>query len=321
MPRLNIYIPDDLDRALRDVRGDLNISRVCAAALRAELAGTRELRVAEALLNGVFRGPTPLMLSLQRRFPALLGGHAEIPQTKRQSLADAVAGATARFLGRTLFEGCFLGIGGGTHMWDVVRRLDPRDIGMHLWALGYGLVDPAAPHLHPNALVTHMSVLFAPRSKAHLVGAERLDWAWHYPTQNPGEQGHVRRYVIGSCSVFDPQSAYATLLGKEMTDFLVDERVIGDYLGVFITEDGRLVEPYAPSMTVSHIPSSDLQELAKRTDTIVALSVVGEHKVRLIRAVLEAKLCNTLITDIDTACVLDGVSKPTYELDATVGYS
>ena len=67
-------------------------------------------------------------------------------------------------------------------------------------------------------------------------------------------------------------------------------------------------------MTVSHVPSTDLQELAKRTDTIVALSVVGEHKVGMIRAVLDARLCNTLITDVDTASVLAGVDKPRYDV-------
>ena len=309
MPRLNIYVPDDLHRALREVRIDINISQVCATALRAEIAGTRELRVAESLFHAILRPPTWLEHALLRRFPVLLGAMAELRQTPRQSFADAVAGTTARFLDRILVEGGHLGIGGGTHMWDVVRRLDSRDVGMHLWALGYGHVDRAAPHLHPNALVTLLSVRFAPRSKAHLVGAERLDWAWHHATQHPNEQGEVRRYLIGSCSTFDPQSAYAQLLGKEMTDFLVEERVIGEYLGVFITEEGRLVEPYAPSMTVSHVPSSDLQQLAKRTDTIVALSVVGEHKVGLIRAVLDAGLCNTLITDVDTASVLAGVEK------------
>ncbi|HYC53059.1 MAG TPA: sugar-binding domain-containing protein [Gemmatimonadaceae bacterium] len=310
MPRVNIYIPDDLHQELRALRGDINISKVCATALRAELAGTREIHVAESMFSAIFRGQTWLELALLRRFPTLLGARAEIKQTKRHSFADAVADATTHFLNRTLVEGCFLGIGGGTHMWDVVRRLDSRDIGMHLWALGYGHVDQHAPHLHPNALVTMLSVRFAPRSKAHLVGAQRLDWAWHYPTTSPEEQGQVRRYIIGSCSMFDPQSVYATLLGKEMTDFLVEERVIGEYLGVFFTEDGRVLEPWAPSMTVSHVPTADLWNLAKRTDTSVALSVVGEHKVRLIQAVLEAGLCNTLITDIDTASVLAGVDKP-----------
>ena len=113
---------------------------------------------------------------------------------------------------------------------------------------------------------------------------------------------------MGSCAPFDAESPYAQLLGKEMTDFLMGENVVGDFLGVFITADGRLIEPYSPQMTVSHIPSSDLRELAKRDDTIVLLAAGGGHKVRLIRLVLEAGLCNSMITDGDTSYELLGIT-------------
>lgn len=115
--------------------------------------------------------------------------------------------------------------------------------------------------------------------------------------------------LVGSCSTFDADSAYTRLLGKEMTDFVMDQHVMGDFLGVFIAPDGRLIEPYAPNMTVSHVPSTDLRELAKRDDTIVLLSASGRHKARLIRAVVEAGPCNALITDLDTACSVVGLEK------------
>lgn len=47
--------------------------------------------------------------------------------------------------------------------------------------------------------------------------------------------------------MFDAESPYARLLGREMTDFLMEQHVMGDFLGVFIAPDGRLIEPYAPS--------------------------------------------------------------------------
>jgi DNA-binding transcriptional regulator LsrR (DeoR family) len=84
---------------------------------------------------------------------------------------------------------------------------------------------------------------------------------------------------------------------------------MGDFLGVFLTPDGRLVEPYAPNMTVSHVPSTDLHELAKRDDTIVLLTTSGRHKAKLVRAIIEAGLCNALITDLDTACSVVGLEK------------
>jgi len=100
------------------------------------------------------------------------------------------------------------------------------------------------------------------------------------------------------------RSPYARPLGDELTEFLVSEHILGDFLGVFIAPDGRLVEPYTPSMTISHITAVDLQRFAKRDDTIVMLVTSGVHKARLIRQVLEQKLCNMLVTDDDTAAAL-----------------
>ena len=82
---------------------------------------------------------------------------------------------------------------------------------------------------------------------------------------------------------------------------------MGDFLGVFLTPDGRPVEPYAPSAMVSHIQSADLRELSKRNDTIVLLSTAGRHKMKLVRAIIEAGLCNAVITDHETACALVGI--------------
>jgi DNA-binding transcriptional regulator LsrR (DeoR family) len=63
-------------------------------------------------------------------------------------------------------------------------------------------------------------------------------------------------------------------------------------------------------MTVSHISSSELRELSKRDDTIVLLAAGGGHKVKLIRLVLEAGLCNSFITNGATAYALLGHPEP-----------
>ena len=301
MPRLNIYIPDDLDLALRNYPGEMNISKVCAAALRALLLAREDPRIASALFFSFFDKPTAIEQVVLQRYRGLTWVVAPDITFEGEDEADVVADVTSQFLNRTFFEGCVLGIGGGAHVWDIVRRLERRNIGMNLWAIGFGHVDKELPHLHPNSIVTLLSILYAPRSKPHLVGAEKLAHAWHLPTLFPKDQRSVRRYLIGSCSMFDAESPYARLLGTEMTDFLMEQNVMGDFLGVFIAPDGQLIEPYAPNMTVSHVPSADLRELAKREDTIVLLSATGRHKAKLIRAVVEAGLCNALITDLETA--------------------
>ena len=54
--------------------------------------------------------------------------------------------------------------------------------------------------------------------------------------------------MVGSCAYFDAESPYAQLLGKEITDYLMEQHVVGDFLGVFVTPDGKLMEPYAPQL-------------------------------------------------------------------------
>lgn len=309
MPRLNIYIPDDLDLALRNYPGEMNISKVCAAALRAQLAAKEDPRIASSMFFSFFDKPSWIEQIVLQRYRWLTWVAAPDVIFEGEDPSDIAAEVTSQFLDRTFFEGCVLGIGGGAQIWDIVRRLERRNLGMNLWAIGYGHVDKELPHLHPNSIVTLLSILYAPRSEPHLVGAERLDRAWHFPTLFPKDQRSVKRYLIGSCSMFDADSPYARLLGEEMTDFLTEENVMGDFLGVFIAPDGRLIEPYAPGMTVSHVPSTDLRELAKRDDTIVLLSASGRHKAKLIRAVIEARLCNALITDLETACSVVGLER------------
>src|SRR5258705_480608 len=50
MPRLNIYIPDDLAEELKRLPGEINLSRVCASALRDAVAAGSTLRAGGHLL-------------------------------------------------------------------------------------------------------------------------------------------------------------------------------------------------------------------------------------------------------------------------------
>ena len=147
-------------------------------------------------------------------------------------------------------------------------------------------------------------MLYSTRTTPMLVGAPRFKRTWSYPAVYPSGETNVKRMIVGSCAMFDAESPYARLLGTEITDFLVEEHVMGDFLGVFITGDGCIVQPYLPSMTVSHVAAADLQLFAKRDDAMVLLAAGGGHKVRLIRTVMELGLCNAFITDYATALAL-----------------
>ncbi|MEX2177584.1 MAG: sugar-binding domain-containing protein [Gemmatimonadaceae bacterium] len=308
MPRLNIYIPDNLDLELRSHPRDINVSKVCAAALRAELSAGSADRTANWLFTSTFAGPSETDIAVMRRFGLrrCLAGAGWKGKGKEgaDSSREYIATVSSTFLDRTFAEGLVVGIAGGLQMWGAVRRLQPRNLGMPMWAIGAGSVDHELPHVHANALVTFLNLLYAPRAKAMLVGAPHAERAWQYPTMHPPAGQDVKRILVGSCSPFDADSPYARVLGEDVTNFLVEEHVTGDFLGVFFTPDGRTVEPYPPGMTVTHVAAADLRELSARDDTLVVLAAAGGHKTRIIRQVLAARLCNTLITDASTAAAL-----------------
>jgi DNA-binding transcriptional regulator LsrR (DeoR family) len=301
MPRRTIYIPHHLALELRTLPGEMNVSQVCADALRAEVAARGVDRSAAGLFSGIGRNPTRIEEGLMHKFRLR---RVLIGDDRNESLHDSIGYWTSNFLDRAFYEGLTVAMGGGTQMWEVARRLQPRNLGLRLWAIGFGHVDYEMPYVHPNALVTLLSMLYASRTRTMLVGAPDFARTWHWPaTFKPGEES-VRRLVVGSCGMFDAESSYARMLGKEITDFLMDENIMGDFLGVFIKADGSIIEPYAPSMTVSHISAVDLFALAKGNDAMVLLAAAGGAKLKLIRQVLEAGLCNALITDGKTALAL-----------------
>jgi hypothetical protein len=173
-----------------------------------------------------------------------------------------------------------------------------------------GHVDARVPHVHPNMLASLASLVYSPRARALLVGAPEFVQAWSFDAPAPEVPWlqAPQRLIIGSCAPFREKSPYAEVLGKEMTEFLMDEMVAGDYLGVFCSVDGAPIEPYTASMVKSHLTASDLQAHAKRSDTVVALAAAGQEKVEIMPRVLMLGLCNTLITDEETARALRQVS-------------
>jgi len=305
MPRLNIYVPDRLHEEIERAGNSINLSRVCSEAIRDVLSARSEIREVDYLQAVLFQGHTELEARLATRY-GLRTVVARAARDRTSGQGEAVAHWSAMMIDRLIGSDMQLAIGGGTQMWDAVRRLKPRPVQLTVSALGFGHVDARVPHAHPNMLASLLSLVYAPRARAMLVGAPDFTQAWSIDSraQESPWREPLRRVIIGSCAPFRETSPYADLLGKETTDFLQEEIVAGDYLGVFCRVDGGVVEPYTASMVKSHLTAGDLQAHAKRGDTIVALAAAGDEKLEIIRRVLRLGLCNTLITDEPTARAL-----------------
>jgi DNA-binding transcriptional regulator LsrR (DeoR family) len=300
MPSLNVYLPDNLAMDLRSSPSKINLSKVCVAALRAEVSARMTDRTIAGLWAEGVAGPTDLEDATARRFSlghVLASGEADTPEDTR-----ALVGLHAsKLLQRILLEGVQLAVGGGTQMWSVVRRLERRNLGLPISAIGVSQTDHAVPHIHANFLATMLSLLYAPRSRAMLVASPDFARAWSLETPIASE---LRRIIIGSCARFEADSPYARMLGEEITEVLETERAVGDFLGVFLRPDGTPLEPYPPKAKMSRFTAAELREHSRRGDTIVALAAAGEDKLSLIHRVLVGQLCNCLVTDERTASAL-----------------
>jgi len=298
MPRLNIYLPDDLAPLVERWRDRVNLSELCADALRDALDALETGRAVGPLLAHLAPA-SPTEKALARAF-ALTRAIVAEPASDDPDPRETVARAASEFLQRVLFDGITLAVGGGRQMWSIVRRMSARSLRVQLTAIGVEQVDPTVLHAHPNTLVTLLWLLYSPRATAHLVGASAFD-SLARPPEPDGPD--LRRVLIGSCAPFDPASSFSRLLGPDVVSHLTHRRARGDFLGVFVGRDGRPVA-HPPAVPASLMSGDRLAHNARREDTLVVLAAAGAPKVRVIRAVLDARLCNTLITDATTARAL-----------------
>src|SRR5688572_29576638 len=220
MARINISVPDELHRRASDWRKHLNLSDICAQAIRSELDALEFHRNLGNVLDAL-RPPSDLERLVASRFKlvdVIVSEGALDSVTMRDKLGEL----TADYLGRCLSDGSVIGIAGGRQMWCVIRNITPRQLDITITALGIGQNDPRVLHAHSNTLTTLLWLLFSPRAIAHIVGWEQGSasvWSklpsFEYP----------KYFVVGSCGSFEATSPLASLLGEELTNHLLETGV------------------------------------------------------------------------------------------------
>src|ERR1043166_1664600 len=305
MARLNVSIPDDIYELASKWRGVVNLSEVCARALREELEAAEASRTATRFMQNV-RVHTDSERRLIERFQLV---DAVVTPTPAHEglLREALGASAAVYLDRTLTDGVVLGVGGGRQMWCVVRSATPRPVRVTLTALGVHQNDPSVLHAHPNTLVTLLWLLYAPKCTAPLVGADTFDALWSPPEQDSVD---LQRCLIASCAPWNPDSAFGRLLGENASAFLSSEQTCGDFAYQFLRSDGSRVG-YSPPAHSSLLEGGKLHALSGRNDSRVVVAAGGSSKLPVLRLTLSARLCNVLITNEASAHALS--SQPAAE--------
>jgi DNA-binding transcriptional regulator LsrR (DeoR family) len=216
-------------------------------------------------------------------------------------LRESLGCLAAEYLSQQLGAGAVLAIAGGRQSWCIVQHLAPRPLDISIVPLGYRHSDPHVLHAHANTLTTLLWLLFSPRAVARLVGGDPEEVL----NASLPAQPQPNYFVVASCAPFAAGGPLAKLLGDEITSTLLAKNVASDFAYNFFDTRGRLV-PVAIPEDQSILSADCLSVLSRRPDARVVLVAGGRQKVGAIRFALEAKLCNTLITDMATGRELTG---------------
>jgi deoxyribonucleoside regulator len=295
MPRVNIYLPNDIYELTSRWRSAANLSEICARAIRDEFEAADAHRAPLKLLDAV-APPSDMERALTRKYglaESIIVEPPENPMHAREQLGLAAAD----YLDRTVSDGSMIGIAGGRQTWCLVRALRPRRVRATITALGVGSADPKLLHAHPNTLATLLWLAYSPRSEAHVVGSRTAAATWNtdLPTRD-----HPSYFLFASCSELDPTAPFANVLGEKAVASLIDQRAFADFAYIYMTVDGQLVDlPLDHPHTIVSAPN--LHRLSKRSDVRVVLIATGVGKVPSMRLTLASQLCNMVMTDKNTA--------------------
>jgi deoxyribonucleoside regulator len=296
MGRLNVSLPHDLTPLVSKWRRKINLSEICAEALRYELTAVESHRSATALLAQIHRPASALERQVMERYGLVDVRLSNDCPGNEPGLRESLGSVAAEYLSQKLSAGAVLAIAGGRQSWCIVQHLGPRPLEISIVALGFRQNDPHVLHAHANTLTTLLWLLFSPRAVARLVGGD--------PEEVLNVSGPVqpepRYFVVASCAPFSAEGPLARLLGEESTSTLLTKGVACDFAYNFFDKHGRLV-PVAIPGDQSILSAGCLSSLSRRPDARVVLVAGGRQKVGAIRLALEAKLCNTLVTDATTA--------------------
>lgn len=302
MARLNVSLPDDLYELASRWRGSLNLSDVCARALRAELEAAESHRSARALISAL--APKSILeRALIDQFE-LADAVVSDSRNRAADLREELGRQAAAYMDRNLSDDASLAICGGRQMWCMVRALSPRNLKLHLTALGVSQHDPQVLHAHANTLVTLLWLLYAPRSEAVLVGTPQTMWSW---SGDLPRADRPKYFVVGSCGPIESGSGLSRLVGEAATEALSAQHAIGDFAYAFLSSTGPVNAP-PKILDSTFIDASQLKSLAMRSDARVVMVAGGPAKHELMQVVLRCRLCNVLVTDSESAESLLGDS-------------
>lgn len=299
MARVNLYVPDDIQRLIDRHRDRVNLSTVFARAIRDELEAAEGHRDPAALFSA-FAPPSEVEVELRSAYGLKDALVVALDHDVGEAhIRERLGVAAASYLNTHICDGAVVGMAGGRQNWCIVRALQPRRVQATIVALGVGHADPKLLHAHSNTLTTLLWLLYSPRSEAHVIASQPSLVAW---TELPHRK-HPTTFIFASCSTFDANSSFGQLIPEATRNHLVTRGAVAEFAYVFMDDAGReiTIQIDAPHAIV---PAAQMRALAERNDVRIILTAGGRDKLSAVRLTLQSGLCNMLITDANTATAL-----------------
>ena len=219
MPRLNIYLPEDVYELANRWRGSSNLSEICARAIKDEFSAAEDDRTSLQVFQHI-RPRTDLESELASELDLKEVVIADTPEDPTR-LRQVIGTAAARYLDQNVADGSLIAVAGGRQIWSTVQQLSSRRVQTTITSLGMHQADPQLLHAHPNTLTTLLWLLYSPRSRAHVIGPSPLPAFWH---NNLPARSYPSYFVVSSCAPFVKGSSFAQLIGRELTTKLTTKK-------------------------------------------------------------------------------------------------
>jgi DNA-binding transcriptional regulator LsrR (DeoR family) len=236
--------------------------------------------------------------------------------------------AAAEYFDDTVKDGGSVALGGGYLMYEMIAKLPQQKRDVHIYPAAIIGRGPTITHIDPTALVTLLWV------KSH-----RLPEHAHYVTVTPLDQEGTTRdlqrhykallkkasvqelfkklltvdCLFASIGALNPNPDYVSAtqfatrnLIHELKfdaaeiDNLRKNGVVGDIVYSFFDQQGNAVRRYDLAASIG---IDALRTMAADPSKHVVV-VVGSYKIEALRAVLQGRLCNVLVTDMRAAELL-----------------
>ncbi|MGO2083537.1 sugar-binding transcriptional regulator [Vagococcus sp.] len=231
--------------------------------------------------------------------------HVRIAQTPSENydlIIEQISSVAATFLNESIVDEDVIGIGWGTTIYEVAKKLSPNQLKniqvvqlkgsithSNVNTYAHETLSLFAECYHTTGTALPLPVIFDNREVKKIVAKDRH--IQHIMMLQ--EEATVAVYTVGTTR----EEALLFQLGY-LTDLQKDElqrRAVGDICSRFYDQKGKIALPEINERTIG----VELSELPKKRLSILVAG--GEHKLEAIQGALNGNYVNTLVTDYWTA--------------------